>query len=119
MGCNRAKRESHRRRKLRATTPGSAGRTFFSKYTTHDRTFTAALRSSDQQHRQQPSQQKPATVFRKNTHRDTNEIPGQSVQAKNVNINATDMFLAVTAVQQIMTELCGAATEKRKGYYHN
>jgi hypothetical protein len=36
------------------------------------------------------------------------------MQAQNVNINATDdAFLAFTMVQQIMTELSGAATEKR------
>jgi hypothetical protein len=34
------------------------------------------------------------------------------VQAKNVNINAMDVFLGFTMVQQIMTELSGAATEK-------
>jgi hypothetical protein len=34
------------------------------------------------------------------------------VQAKNVNINAIDVFLALTMVQQ--TELSGAATEKEK-----
>jgi hypothetical protein len=37
------------------------------------------------------------------------------VQAKNVNSNAMDdMFLAFTMVQQIMTELSGAVTEKEK-----
>jgi hypothetical protein len=37
------------------------------------------------------------------------------VQAKNVNINATDdVFLAFTIVQQIMTELSGVAREKEK-----
>jgi hypothetical protein len=36
------------------------------------------------------------------------------VQAKNVNINATDVFLAFTMVQQIMIELSGAVREKRK-----
>jgi hypothetical protein len=34
------------------------------------------------------------------------------LQAKNVNINAMDnVFFAFTVVQQIMTELSGAATE--------
>jgi hypothetical protein len=33
-GCNHAKQELLRRRNRRATTPGSAGRTFFSEYTT-------------------------------------------------------------------------------------
>jgi hypothetical protein len=37
------------------------------------------------------------------------------VQAKKVNINATDdVFLAFTMVQPIMTELSGAMTEKEK-----
>jgi hypothetical protein len=47
-----------------------------------------------------------------NTHQETIQTSGQSVQAKTVNINATDMFLAFTVVQQIMTVLSGAATEK-------
>jgi hypothetical protein len=34
------------------------------------------------------------------------------MQAKNVHINAMDVFLAFTMVHQIMTELAGAATEK-------
>jgi hypothetical protein len=38
------------------------------------------------------------------------------VQAKNVNISATnDEFLAFTMVEQIMTELFSAVTEKEKG----
>jgi hypothetical protein len=36
------------------------------------------------------------------------------VQSKNLNINATDVFLAFAVVQQIMTELSGAAAEKAK-----
>jgi predicted rRNA methylase YqxC with S4 and FtsJ domains len=43
-----------------------------------------------------------------------NQISDQSMQAKNVNINAMDVFLAFTMVQQIMTELSGAMTEKEK-----
>jgi hypothetical protein len=72
---------------------GQQGGRFFSKYTTPDRSFVAALRSSD---RQQPWQKK--------LHRDTNQIAGQPVQAKNVTINATDyVFLAFTMVKQITT----------------
>jgi hypothetical protein len=47
----------------------------------------------------------------------TNQTSGQSVQAKNVNTRITgmdDMFLAFAMVQQIMTGLLGAATEKGK-----
>jgi hypothetical protein len=42
----------------------------------------------------------------------TNKISGWSVQAKNVNINAMDVFLAFDMVQQIMTEFIGAVTER-------
>jgi hypothetical protein len=46
-------------------------------------------------------------------HQDTNQISGQSVQAKSVNINGmADVFLVFTVVQQIMTEFSGAAIEK-------
>jgi 3'-phosphoadenosine 5'-phosphosulfate (PAPS) 3'-phosphatase len=59
---------------------------------------------------------KTATVLKKNTHHDTNRISGQSVQAKNVVIiNATaDVFLVLTTLKQIMTELSDAVTEKGK-----
>jgi hypothetical protein len=44
----------------------------------------------------------------------TNQNSGQSVQAKNVNSNATDDMLAVvTMMQQIMIGLSGAATEEQ------
>jgi hypothetical protein len=73
------------------------------------------LRSSDQQLPLQPSQQKQQQPTGKNTHHNTNQISSHSVQAKNININATDAaFIAFTVVQQIMTELFGAAIEKEK-----
>jgi hypothetical protein len=59
---------------------------FFSKYTTPDRSFAAALHTSNQQ---QPLQQKQQQSSGKIMHQDTNQISGQSVQAKNVNIHAT------------------------------
>jgi hypothetical protein len=65
------------------TTPGSADRTFFSQYSTPDRSFAAALRSSDQQ---QPSKQKQQQSSGKHTHQHTNQTSGQSVQTKNVNM---------------------------------
>jgi hypothetical protein len=90
---------------------GAAGRTFFSQHTTLDRSFAAALRSSNQQ---QAPQQQPQQSSRKYTNQDTYQISGQSVQAKNVNFNAMDdVFLALTMTQQIMTELSGAATEEK------
>jgi exopolysaccharide biosynthesis protein len=106
-GCSHAKQELQRRRKLRAKTSAS-------KYATQDRAFASALRSSEQQHPQQPSQKNGNSLQDKNTHQDTNhQISGQSVQAENVNINATDgVLLAFAMVQQVMTKLSGAATEK-------
>jgi hypothetical protein len=44
-GCNYAKQELQRRRNPRVTTQVSAGRTFFSKYTTPDRLFAAPISS--------------------------------------------------------------------------
>jgi hypothetical protein len=57
-----------------------------------------------------------ATIFRKNTNEDSNQISGRSVQAKiSVNINPTDdMFHAFTMVQQSLTEFSGAATGTEK-----
>jgi hypothetical protein len=49
----------------------------------------------------------------KNTLQDTNQISGQSVQAKYININVTDeALLAFTTVQQMTALWC--ATEKQK-----
>jgi hypothetical protein len=94
---------------------GSEKRTFFSKCTP-DQSLTTALRSSDQQNQQQPSPPQQQQLLGNNMHQDTNQTSGQSVQVKNVNSNAMDgdMFLAFTMVQQIMTELSGAGTEKQK-----
>jgi hypothetical protein len=93
---------------------GIEGRTFFSKYTIPARSFATALRSSEQQHQQQPPQHQQQQSSGHHGQQVTNQTSGHSVQAKNVNSNAVDydMFLAFTMVQQIMTELSGAATEK-------
>jgi hypothetical protein len=45
--------------------------------------------------------QKEQQFSGRNTYLDTNEISDQFVQAKNVNINITDVFLGFTTVQQI------------------
>jgi hypothetical protein len=50
----------------------------------------------------------------KNMRQDIHQISGESVHAKNVNSNAMDMFLALSVVQQIMTELSGAAKGEEK-----
>jgi delta 1-pyrroline-5-carboxylate dehydrogenase len=103
-GCSLAKQELQRRRNLRAKASAS-------NYATPDRAVSSALCRSEQQ----PSQKMATDFKKKNTHQDTNQISGQSVQAKNVNINATDLvFLAFTTVQQTMTKLSGVATEKEK-----
>jgi hypothetical protein len=111
-----AKQELQRRRNLQVTTPGSA-RTFLLEITTPDRSFTAALQSSNQQHPQQPSPPPPPKESSgKNMQQDTNQISGQPqpVHTKNVKNNSTDVFLALIMVQQIITELLGAAIEKDK-----
>jgi hypothetical protein len=48
----------------------------------------------------------------KSTQQDTTQISGQSMQAKNVHINATDVILAFAMVQQVMTEFSGTATKQ-------
>jgi hypothetical protein len=103
-----------RRKNQRATNQGTAGRTFFSKYTTPDRSFASALRSSLQPQEQKPQQQqkKPAVHHEQQA---TSQASGQSVQAKNVNSNGMDdMFVAFTMVQKIMTGPTGAASEEEK-----
>jgi hypothetical protein len=118
-GCSHAKQELKCRRNLWVTAHGSAWRTVFIEYITPDRTFSAALHSSNQQHPWQPLQQKQWQSSGKNTHHDINQITGQSVQAKNVNSNAAgDWFLVFTMVQQIMTTLWWC-DRKGKGCYHN
>jgi hypothetical protein len=50
-----------------------------------------------------------------NSLQETSQTSSQSVQAKKVNSNAMDeMFAACTMVQQIITDLSGAATEEEK-----
>jgi hypothetical protein len=43
-----------------------------------------------------------------NMHQDINQTSSQSVNAKNINSNATDMFLAFTMVEKVVTELSDA-----------
>jgi hypothetical protein len=45
-GCSYAKEELQRRKNQRISNQGPSGKTFFSKYTTPERTFASALRSS-------------------------------------------------------------------------
>jgi hypothetical protein len=84
--------------------PGFSGRTFFSKNTTTNRPFPAALCSSKQQHQQQPSGHHRQQV--------TNQSPVQSMHAKNViSITMEDTFTVITTMVQIIIELPGAMTK--------
>lgn len=48
-------------------------------------------------------------------HQDTNQISGQSAEARNVNANVSyPVLLVFTVVRQVMVELSGAATEEEK-----
>ncbi|PNF27753.1 hypothetical protein B7P43_G12787, partial [Cryptotermes secundus] len=107
-GCSYAKEELWRRKNQCVTNQGSSGRTFFSKYATAKRTFASVLHSSVEA--KQPSVQQKASNSPQNQ-QFTNKASGQSVQTKMVNSNATDMFVAFTMVQQIMTGLSRAASE--------
>jgi hypothetical protein len=73
-------------RNLRATTQGLAER-MFSKHTTPDRSFATDLQSAGGQHQQEPSEQKEQQSSGNIKHQDINQIWGQSVQTKNVNVN--------------------------------
>jgi hypothetical protein len=114
MGCSHSKQELQRRKNMRAVSPGSSERTFFSNYTTPGLSFAAALHSSKKYHQQQPSQhlQQQSTKHNREV---TSQTSDQSVQAKNVNRNSMgDISVAFTMVQQIMTDLSGVATEEEK-----
>jgi hypothetical protein len=94
------KKELECRWNLLATTPGSAGRTFFLKYTITDRSFAAPLHSSNQQHQQQPSQQRKQHSSGKHMHQDINRTSGESMQTKNVYSNESDMYFAFIMMQR-------------------
>jgi hypothetical protein len=61
--------------------------------------------------REPSAQQKESTGPQKHV---ANKAPGHSVQTKVVNSNVTDMFVAFTMVEQIMTRLSGDALEEKK-----
>jgi hypothetical protein len=91
---------------------GSSGRTFFSKYTTPERSFASALCSSVEA--KQPSENQKESAGQQ-TKQVAKKASGQSMQEEIVNSNAMDdMFVAFTMVQQIKTGLSSAASEKEK-----
>jgi hypothetical protein len=91
---------------------GSSGRTFFSRYTTLELSFASALRSSVESQQPSENQKESAGPQKKQV---ANKASGQSMQEEIVNSNAMDdMFVAFTMVQQIMTGLSSAASEKKK-----
>jgi hypothetical protein len=111
-GCSYAKEELQRRKNQRISNQGSSGRTFFSKYTTPERSFASAVRSSVEP--KQPSEnQKESTGLQKK--QVASKASDESVKEEIVNSNAMDdMFVAFTMVQQIMTGLSSAASEEER-----
>jgi hypothetical protein len=110
-GCSYAKEELQRRENQRISNQGSSGRTF-SKYTTPERSFVSALRSSLESKQQSENLKDSASPQKK---QDANRASGQSMQGKIINSNTMDeIFVAFTMVGQIMTGLSSAASEEEK-----
>jgi hypothetical protein len=59
-GYNYAKEELQRRKNQRISNQGSSGRTFFSKYTTPERSYASALRSSVESNQPSENQKESA-----------------------------------------------------------
>jgi hypothetical protein len=94
--CNHAKQELQRRRNLRTTAPGSDVLLEIQNHTPV--IFAAPISSVDSNHHNKNSN----CLQEKNTHQDTNQISGQSVQAKNLNTDAMDdVFLAFTMCSRL------------------
>jgi hypothetical protein len=95
------------------TTPGvSTEKIVLEMYSTR----TIIRRCSSQIRLAATTRTKSATVFR-NKYISGHQSNLGSVNAGLKNITATeDIFLAFVVVQQVMVELSGVATEKRKGF---
>jgi hypothetical protein len=89
---------------------GSSGRTFFSKYTTLERSFTSALRSSVESKQPPENQKESAGPQKKQV---ANKASGQSMQEETLNSNVMDMLIAFTMLQQIMTGLSSTESEEK------
>jgi hypothetical protein len=110
--CSYAKEELQRRKNQRISNQGSSGRTLFSKYTTPERSFASALRSSVESKQPSENQKESSGPQKKQV---ANKVSGQSMQEEIVNSNVMDdKFVAFTMVQQIMIGLSSAASEEEK-----
>jgi hypothetical protein len=91
---------------------GPSGRTFFSKYTTPERSYASALCSSVESQQSSENQKQSAGPQKKQV---ANKASSQAMHEEIVNSNAMDdMFVVFTMVQQIMTGLSSAASEEEK-----
>jgi hypothetical protein len=81
-GCSYAKEELQRRKNQSMSNQGSSGRTFFSKYTTPERSYASALRSSVESKQPSENQKKSAGSQKKQV---ANKALGQSMQEEIVN----------------------------------
>jgi hypothetical protein len=103
-----------KRRRAQRTPKGSSGRTLFSKFTSPEQSYAAALRQ-DTQH-QQP--QAPQTDGKSVWHPVQQHLPQQEIQKTGLSVQApssiNDTLKIATVVQLIVTELSEAASEKDK-----
>jgi 3-dehydroquinate synthetase len=112
-GCSHAK--ELKRRRAQATAKGSSARTFFSKFTLPEQSYAAALRQDTQQ--QQP--QAPLTDGENVRHPMQQHLPQREIQKTGVSVQTpsspnNDTLKVATVVQQIMTKLSEAVSQRDK-----
>jgi hypothetical protein len=93
----------------------SLGRTFFSKFTSPEQSYAAALRQDSQHQRPQA----PQTDGKSLLHPVQQHLPQQEIQRTGLSVQAprstnSDTLKIATVVQQIMTEPSEAVSEKHK-----
>jgi hypothetical protein len=109
------------RRTAQRDPKGSSGRTFFSKFTPPKQSYAAALRE-DIQHQQPHAQQ---TEGKSLMHPVQQHLPQREIQKTCLSVQApsssnNDTLIVATVVQQIMTGLSGAVSERQNnGHYKN
>jgi hypothetical protein len=98
------------RKKPQGTFKPTYGRVFSSNPVSSHLSFAAALRG---QGNQQPQEEAPAKINNPEATTTKNNVQkiGQSVQASPVNSETLDMVRALTVVEQIMSDLKGAASK--------
>jgi hypothetical protein len=116
-GCKHAKEEM-RKKKPQGTPKPTSGRVLSSNPVSSHLSFAAALRG---QGNQQLQEEAPANISNPEaTTTKTNvQKTGQSVQAPLVNSETLDMVRALTVVEQIMSDLKGAAFDEAKFFAHS